>query len=64
MADGHAHQSTTSLGARWDIVRNVAFKGQWDHISGEAQSIFPYRRETSAWTGKLDVFSLSLDFVF
>lgn len=64
MADGRADQSTTSLGARWDVVRNVALKAQWDHIDGEPESIFPYRRETKAWTGNMDVLSLTMDFVF
>jgi len=64
MADSHVHQNTTMLGARWDVARNVALKAQWDHIDGEAASIFPYRRETPAWDGKLDVFSLTLDFIF
>ncbi len=64
MADGHADQSTTTAGARWDVVRNVALKAQWDHIHGEPESIFPYRRETKAWTGKMDVFTLTMDFVF
>jgi hypothetical protein len=64
MVDGHADQNTTTAGARWDVARNVALKAQWDHINGEPESIFPYRRETSAWTGKMDVFTLTMDFVF
>lgn len=64
MADGRAEQSTTTLGARWDVMRNAALKVQWDHINGESESIFPYRRETSAWRGKMDLFTLTMDFVF
>jgi len=65
MADAHAHQNTTILGARWDVARNVALKAQWDGIRGEPQSIFPFRGENrNTWSGKMDVFSLTMDFVF
>ncbi|MGE5470954.1 MAG: hypothetical protein ACM3X0_09180 [Bacteroidota bacterium] len=64
MADSRSDQTTTILGARWDVARNIALKAQWDGIRGEPQSIFPYRRETSAWTGKMDVYSLTMDFIF
>lgn len=57
-------QKTGIVGARWDVARNMALKTQWDAIRGEPDSIFPYRRETAAWNGKLDVFSVTLDFVF
>lgn len=64
MADGHAVQKTSMLGVRWDIYRNTALKGQWDRIQGQPTSIFPYRRESAAWDGRMDVFSVTLDFVF
>lgn len=64
MADSHADQQTTIVGARWDVVRNVALKAQWDAIRGESASILPYRKETPAWNGKMDVFSLTMDFIF
>lgn len=64
MADSHADQNTTMLGARWDFTRNMAIKAQWDAIRGEPASIFPYRREQAAWTGKTDVFTVTMDFVF
>ena len=64
MVDAHVHQNTTIVGARWDVVRNVALKAQWDSIRGEPTSIFPYRREQAGWNGKLDVFSVTMDFVF
>lgn len=64
MADSHADQNTTFLGARWDVARNVALKAQWDSIRGEPKSIFPYRAETPNWSGNMDVFSLTMDFVF
>lgn len=64
MADSHSDQKTTLLGVRWDVLRNVALKLQWDAIRGEPESIFPFRRETPAWSGKMNVFSTTLDFVF
>ena len=64
MADAHVEQKTMTVGVRWDLVRNVALKTQWDGIRGTASSIFPYRREQADWTGKMDVFSVSVDFVY
>lgn len=64
MADSRSEQQTTIVGARWDVIRNVALKAQWDGIRGDPSSIFPYRRETAEWKGKMDVFSVTLDFVF
>lgn len=64
MADSRSAQETTIVGARWDVARNIALKAQWDGIRGDSSSIFPYRREQSGWGGKLDVFSVTMDFVF
>lgn len=63
--DSHADQKTLFAGARWDFSRNVALKLQWDGIHGSPSSLFPYRRDDRArWNGRMDVFSVSLDFVF
>jgi hypothetical protein len=64
MADSHVNQYTTILGARWDVARNVALKAQWDGIHGQRDSIFPFRLETDTFKGKMDVFSVTMDFVF
>lgn len=64
MADFHADQNTSIVGARWDVYRNLAIKAQWDAIRGEPSSIFPYRGEKPEFSGKMDVFSLTMDFVF
>ena len=65
MADSHTDQRTHFAGVRWDFARNLALKAQWDGIRGTASSILPYRREIrSQWDGRMDVFSLSLDFIF
>ncbi|KAB2926820.1 MAG: hypothetical protein F9K30_05625 [Dechloromonas sp.] len=63
-ADSRAQQETVILGARWDVMRNLAIKAQWDAIRGDTSSIFPYRRERDDWNGRLDVFSLTMDFIF
>lgn len=65
VADSHADQKTVFAGVRWDLVRNVALKAQWDGIRGDSSSLFPYRQDDlNRWDGRMDVFSMSLDFVF
>jgi hypothetical protein len=65
MGDSHSDQKTTFVGVRWDVVRDVAVKAQWDSIHGDPKTYFPYRQEKrSRWDGTIDVFSLTLDFVF
>lgn len=51
------------IGARWDLVHNMALKAQWDAIRGEPTSIFPYRQE-GRMVRKDGCFSLTMDFVF
>lgn len=64
-AESHSNQKTVFLGARWDFSRDLALKAQWDRVRGRPSSVFPYRMEIPGrWDGKVDVFSLSLDFVF
>lgn len=63
--DSHSDQKTIFAGARWDVARNAALKAQWDGIRGDSSSLFPYRKDDRArWSGRMDVFSVSLDFVF
>lgn len=65
MQDTHSDQKTTFVGMRWDVARNIALKAQWDAIRGDSTSIFPYRQDNRArWSGDMDVFSLTMDFVF
>ena len=52
------------VGARWDALTNLALKAQWDGIRGDRSSLFPYRREQADWNGRMDVFSLTMDFIF
>lgn len=62
--DGYAHQSTASLGVRWDFRENMDLKLQFDAIRGQAASIFPYRDEKPGWNGRTNVLSLTYDLVF
>lgn len=63
-AQTHADQHTITLGTRWDFVHNVALKAQLDLVRGKPDSLFSVRNETPGWDGRMNVFSLSLDFVF
>lgn len=65
LPDSHADQKTVFVGARWDVAPSVALKAQWDAIRGDSSSLFPYRKDDRMrWGGRMDVFSVSLDFVF
>lgn len=64
MAQTHSHQRTITLGARWDFQQNLALKAQVDLVRGHADSRFPFRNSDADWDGRMNVFSLALDFVF
>lgn len=63
-AETGADQRTYTLGVRWDVYRNAAFKFQWDAIRGNAASVFPFRGDVPGWNGRTDVLSATFDFVF
>lgn len=60
------NQDTVSVGARWDLARNLSLKGQYDRMSlgdngsGSLTNVQP----GFVPGGKVDVFTVSLDFVF
>ncbi|WP_347985892.1 hypothetical protein [Methylomonas sp. AM2-LC] len=66
-------QHTISLGLRYDFMSNLALKGQWDHIqtttkgglAGTGRGLF-VNQQPGFGNGptQVDVFSVSLDFVF
>lgn len=64
LARVHSDQHTYTLGSRWDFRQNMALKAQLDLIRGKPDSIFLYPSNTAGFDGKLNVFSLTLDFVF
>jgi hypothetical protein len=64
-AGSHSDQYTWTLGARWDVARNLALKAQADWIHAAPSSRFLYRDVAAyPWNGRLGVLSLALDFVF
>ena len=64
MAASGADQNTYTLGARLDVLTNVALKLQWDAIRGDAGSVFPFARTEAGWSGRTHVISATMDFVF
>ena len=57
-------QHTWTVGGRWDLARNLALKAQVDHVDGSRDSLFPFREENPRWDGRMNLFSLALEFVF
>jgi hypothetical protein len=61
-----AEQATASVGARWDFMRNFAFKAQYEHVdiangsTGTLTNIQPGFQPG----GGADVISFAVDFVF
>jgi len=64
MATSIADQTTYTLGARWDVLSNVALKLQWDAVRGSAASRLPVLRSQPGWNGRTDVVSATVDFIF
>lgn len=65
VAHSYTDQHTYTLGGRWDFRKNMALKGQVDWLRGAPASVFLFKgAESGDWTGKMTVFSVSLDFVF
>lgn len=58
-------QHTYTLGARWDVKKNVALKGQVDWVRGTPASVYLFKGDQrGSWDGNLTAVSLTLDFVF
>jgi hypothetical protein len=64
MASSSVNQTTYTLGARWDVQSNIALKAQWDGIRGTSSSTFPFQNSATGWSGRTNVLSLIMDFVF
>ncbi len=64
LADSRSHQHTVSLGVRWDFSDRADFKLQFDAVRGASDSIFLTRRDTPGWTGRTNVLTAVIDFVF
>ena len=57
-------RTTYTLGARWDFTGQMALKAQWDSVRASPNASFSFANATPAWTGKMDLISITLDFVF
>jgi len=64
VSSSHSNQHTVFLGVRWDVQPNLALKAQLDLVRGSPSSVFPVREPDRHWNGRLNVFSLAMDFVF
>ena len=60
-----ADQRTMSVGARWDFMKNVAFKVQYDHTRIGAGSTGTLINIQPGFVpgGTLNLFSVAIDFV-
>ena len=56
-------QKTVALGLRWDAMRNVAVKTQFDRISPKGAGLFT-RVQPGFGSGHVNVYSLAVDVVF
>jgi len=56
-------QKTAALGLRWDAIRNVAVKAQFERISPKTQGLFLVPANGTA-VGRVNVYSLAVDTVF
>jgi hypothetical protein len=63
-----AEQDSVSAGVRWDFKKNVALKTQYDHlrIGSDSGNTGRLKNVQSDYQpgGKVNVFSLAVDFVF
>lgn len=60
----HTDRHTLTLGSRWDFQENWALKVQFDAVRGRRDSMFILRGDNQQWDGRMNVFSLALDFAF
>jgi Gram-negative porin len=61
-----ASQNTVSLGSRWDVIKNVDLKLQYDHVSlgaGSAGTLINVQPDFQRG-GTVNLFSLAIDFVW
>jgi hypothetical protein len=66
VVNGNGSQQTMSAGVRWDFAKNFAFKAQYDHIDLDDGSMGQLANYQPGFVpgGKVNVFAVSVDFVF
>jgi predicted porin len=59
-------QSTATLGMRWDVLRNASLKAQWDYVRVGENSVGTFTNFQPGFQpgGRVNLFSVALDFVF
>ncbi|MES2356674.1 MAG: hypothetical protein V4568_20210 [Pseudomonadota bacterium] len=59
-------QTTTAIGVRYDAMKNVALKAQYEYIRPKDASygLYKYPQSQTAPAGSANLVSLNLDFVF
>jgi hypothetical protein len=62
----NATQRTTAVGVRWDFMKNLALKGQFDHVQPAANSNGRFTNTQPGYERgrSANVYSVALDFVF
>lgn len=64
-SNGTEVRKTKAIGVRWDIVRNLAFKAQYEEITGGAgDQLMPFSDAFLNDLPKVRAYSASLDFIF
>lgn len=63
LASQRLQQKTLAIGARWDFMRNFAFKAQVDHVRASAETFFTQTQPGFA-PRNVNVFSVAVDTVF
>lgn len=61
--DQSNQQKSVALGLRWDAYRNVAVKAQYERITPNGPGLFTFPQPAFG-TSKVNVYSVSVDFVF
>jgi hypothetical protein len=59
-----SNQHTSFVGIRWDFMRNMALKAQWDEIRGTPSSTWTLQNVAPGWQGRTNVLSLAVDFIY
>lgn len=64
-AASNAEQTSTSIGLRWDVIKNVAIKAQFDHVKLGPNSVGYFLNAKPAMIGSSsNVASVAVDFVY
>jgi hypothetical protein len=64
IASQNIAQKTDSVGLRWDAWKNIAVKGQYDHVKPDGGPGLFEKVQAGFGSKSVDVYSVSVDFVF